>query len=68
MLILTPKLLETHVCVLSTAATDALVLKHTAIKNVHCIVPVSYQTIAFILNNTSIGKYSWLKFGVWKGR
>ena len=46
---LTVKQRETHWCVVSTVATDALVLKHQVISiwlNIHCIGPVSYKTIA----------------------
>ena len=57
--ILTHKQQETHACVFSTVATDALVLKHywQAIsihgveKNIHCIGLVSNGNITFIVNN-----------------
>ena len=52
-LTITHKQLETHGCLSSNVATDALVLKHQAIsidnaekKTLHCIVPVSCKNIA----------------------
>ena len=55
---LTLKLRETHGCIDSTVATDALVLKHQAISipaqcwlNIHCTEPFSYKNIPLMVNN-----------------
>ena len=50
---LTLKHREKHGCVVSTVATDALVLKHQAISihNADCIGPVSYKNITFMVNS-----------------
>ena len=54
---------ETHGCVVSTAATDALVLKHQVISilnanlNIHCIGPVSYKSITLMLDNIRKSNY-----------
>ena len=57
---LTHKQLEMHAYILSTAATDGLVLMHQAI-SIHCADyiyiyilcngPVSYKNITFMVNN-----------------
>ena len=55
--VLTPKQRERHGCVVSTVATDALMLKHQAISihnadlTIHCIGPVSYKNIALMEYN-----------------
>ena len=54
-MILTNKHRETHGRVVSTVATDALVLKHQAITfqnaNIHCIGLFSYKTFAQKVNS-----------------
>ena len=61
---LTHKRLEMHGCVISTASTVALVLKHQAIsshsaeKNIQCSGPVSHQNITFAVETWENKKHS----------
>ena len=65
---LTLKHRETHGCIVSTVATDALVLKAPGHQypqcwpNIHCVGPVSYRkNIAHKVNSIRKGKTFWKK-------
>ena len=58
MISLTPKQLETHGCLLSTVATDALVLKHQTINNHSadkiCIVLDQFYTKIYCIHSEQV--------------